>query len=147
MRILKGQLCDLYEALHQGGVWTTTELCKVLGFPEDFYSRERVRSLIGQLRKKCRQSAIEFDNPWMFQNGDRLEVLLWIGTDFGGYTLIKNASVRAFECRMRAGQSINIALNGAPAFLDLKRLAPKAFATLSIDIKPRLLRMNRLVNK
>lgn len=145
MRVLKGQLGDLYDALHQGGSWTTTELCREVGFSSDFYSRERVRTLIGLLRKKFRQSAVEYDNPWMFQNGGKAEELLWVGTDFSGYTLVRNATVRAFECRMRANQSVNIALNGAPAFVDFKRLAPKAFFNMSIDIKPRLLKVDRLV--
>lgn len=145
MRILKGQLNDLYEILNRGGVWTTVELCKELGFSADFYSRERMRALIGQLRKKFRQSAIDCENQWMFKNEDELAPILWAGTDFGGYTLIKNASVRAFECRMRAGQSVGVALNGAQAFIDFKKLAPKAFTTLSIDVKPRLLKMNRLI--
>ena len=145
MRILKGLLNDLYEALYKGGVWTTEELCEEVGFSSDFYCREKVRSLIGQLRKKYRQSEVEYDNPWLFANNGRHEILSWVGTSIAGYTLLKNSEIRAFECRMRAEQSTNIALNGAPAFVDFKRLAPKAFFNLQIAVKPKLLKMNRLI--
>lgn len=145
MRILRGYLKELYTALNQGGVWTTVELCKYLGFSDNFYNHERIRSLIGQLRKKYRDSAIEFDNPWSFGENGEFENLQWVGTDFNGYTLMKNATVRAFECRMRAEQSVNIALNGTPAFMDFKRLAPKAFFSMQIAVKPKLLKVNKLI--
>ncbi len=145
MRILQGHLHNIYTILSEGGVWSTVELCDQIGFTPDFYNRERLRSMIGALRKKFRQSCAEPDNLWMFNNNNNFEELSWVGTSFAGYTLIKDVSTRAFECKMRSEQSIGIALNGAPAFSDFKKLAPKAFIKMSIETKPKLLTVKKLL--
>lgn len=145
MRILKGQLCTLYDILHRGGAWSTVELCKEMGFPVDFYSRERMRALIGQLRKKIRDNALNYENPWVFNDNGKMEELQWVGTTIYGYTLELNTPTRFFECRMRANQATGVTLNGAPAFIDLKRLAPQKFFTLKVDVQPKMLRMTKLL--
>lgn len=152
MRVLKGHCKTLYSTLKRGGNWTVSELCRELDFPTknqptDLYYAERVRTLIAQLREKFRQNEMNPQNPWLFLDDNKAEEILWVGSDFNGYTLQSTIHARAFESRVRTAQSTSIMLNGIPVFSDFKRLAPKAFLKLQIEVKPKLLQVNRLLKK
>lgn len=151
MKYISGHEKVLYEVLNEGGAWTTLELCEKIGFPVrhqpiDLYYTERIRSLIGSLRKKYRLNLLHTLNPWVFDKDGVSEKIEWIGSSASGYTLDKNMVTRAFECRNRSEQSTNVLLNGAPAFFDFKKLAPKAFFAFQIEVKPKLLAANKIVS-
>ena len=117
---------ELLDILKGGGVYSVNDLADEMN-----RTKERIRRIVSRVRRRFNDGDERFDS--------------WIFSTANGYSIEEKAEHAAFETRLRMRMGMGVIMNGVHPMKTMKRMLPKQFEQLSLEFKPRLITMNKVV--
>ncbi len=124
MKVNDAVRSSVMDVFNGGGIFTTKEISKRARISEDL-----VRRTICSLRKAYRNGV---KMPYIYTTGQ-------------GYSTDERPAHALYEGNMRIRMGVGILTNGMPVFKKCKQLASVQFAKMNIELKPKMIQLNKLL--